>query len=69
MRGAGDAVRSIIISANSRLPTLENKQVLRILSRDELNLAELGIGVNGDSQTIRKKSFVVILCKSVYNGK
>lgn len=51
MRGAGDTVRSIIISANSRLATLENKQVLRMLSRDELNLAELGIGVNGDGRT------------------
>lgn len=49
MRGAGDAVRSIIISANFRLPALENKQVLCILSRDERNLAELGIGVNEDS--------------------
>jgi type IV secretion system protein VirD4 len=48
MRGAGDTVRSIIISANSRLALLENQQVLRMLSRDELNLAELGIGVNGD---------------------
>ncbi|MDE6626321.1 MAG: type IV secretory system conjugative DNA transfer family protein [Lachnospiraceae bacterium] len=51
MRGAGDTVRSIIISANSRLATLENKQVLHLLSRDELNLAELGIGVNGDGKT------------------
>ncbi|RGR49769.1 type IV secretory system conjugative DNA transfer family protein, partial [Agathobacter rectalis] len=32
MRGAGDTVRSIIISANSRLAFLENKQVLRLLS-------------------------------------
>ncbi len=51
MRGAGDTVRSIIISANSRLAFLENKQVLRLLSKDELNLAELGIGVNGDGET------------------
>lgn len=51
MRGAGDTVRSIIISANSRLATLENNQVLRLLSKDELNLAELGVGVNGDSKT------------------
>ena len=51
MRGAGDTVRSIIISANSRLATLENKQVLRLLSKDELNIAELGIGVNGDGKT------------------
>ena len=51
MRGAGDTVRSIIISANSRLAFLENKQVLRLLSKDELNLAEIGIGVNGDGET------------------
>ena len=51
MRGAGDTVRSIIISANSRLAFLENKQVLRLLSKDELNLSDIGIGVNGDSET------------------
>lgn len=51
MRGAGDTVRSIIISANSRLAFLENQQVLRLLSRDDLKLAELGIGVNGDGET------------------
>lgn len=51
MRGAGDTVRSIIISANSRLAFLENKQVLRMLSKDEMNLADLGIGVNGDRVT------------------
>lgn len=51
MRGAGDTVRSIIISANSRLAFLENKQVLELLSKDELNLAELGVGVNGDGET------------------
>lgn len=51
MRGAGDTVRSIIISANSRLAFLENKKVLRLLSKDELNLAEIGIGVNKDAKT------------------
>lgn len=51
MRGAGDTVRSIIISANSRLAFLENKKVLRILSKDEMKLADLGIGVNGDCET------------------
>lgn len=59
MRGAGDTVRSIIISANSRLAFLENKQVLRMLSKDEMNLAELGIGVNGDGET-RTALFCVI---------
>ncbi len=33
IRGAGDTVRSIIISANSRLALLENPQILRILSK------------------------------------
>ena len=47
----GDTVRSIIISANSRLAFLENKQVLRLLSKDELNLSDIGIGVNGDGET------------------
>lgn len=51
MRGAGDTVRSIIISANSRLAFLENRKVLRMLSKDDLKLAELGIGVNGDGET------------------
>ena len=51
MSGAGDTVRSIIISANSRLAYLENQQVLRLLSKDELNLAEVGIGVNADKKT------------------
>lgn len=51
MRGAGDTVRSIIISANSRLAFLENRQVLRLLSRDDLCLADLGIGANGDGET------------------
>ena len=59
MRGAGDTVRSIIISANSRLAFLENKQVLRLLSRDDLNLAELGTGVDGDGKT-RTALFCVI---------
>lgn len=51
MRGAGDTVRSIMISANSRLAFLENKKVLRLLSKDELQLADIGIGVNGDGKT------------------
>ena len=59
IRGAGDTVRSIIISANSRLALLENPQILRILSRDDLHLEELGIGVNGDEHT-RTALFCII---------
>ena len=59
MRGAGDTVRSIIISANARLAFLENQKVLRLLSRDDLNIAELGTGVNADKKT-RTALFCVI---------
>ena len=48
VRGAGDTVRSIIISANARLGLLENPQILRILDRDEMDIAEIGAGVDGD---------------------
>lgn len=56
---AGDTVRSIIISANARLALLENPQILRVLSRDDLKLEELGIGVNGDLKT-RTALFCII---------
>lgn len=59
MGGAGDTVRTIIISANSRLAFLENNKVLQMLSRDDLKLEELGIGVNGDEKT-RTALFCVI---------
>ena len=51
MRGAGDTIRSIIISANSRLAKLESRQVMRLLSKDDLNLEELGTGINADGHT------------------
>lgn len=49
--GAGDTVRSIIISAHSRLAFFENPKVRRILSRDDMDLASIGIGVDGDKKT------------------
>lgn len=48
VRGAGDTVRSIIISANARLGILENPQILRILDKDEMDIEEIGTGVDGD---------------------
>lgn len=51
MRGAGDTVRSIIISANSRLAFFENPKVRRILSRDDMDLSSIGCGKNGDGKT------------------
>ena len=48
VRGAGDTVRSIIISANARLGLLENPQILRVLDKDEMDIEEIGTGVDGD---------------------
>ena len=43
-RGATDTVRSIIISANSRLAYMQNEKVLRILDHDDINIPWLGEG-------------------------
>lgn len=59
IRGAADTVRSIVISANSRLAFLENPQILRILSKDDVNIPEIGVGRNGDGKT-RTALFCVI---------
>ena len=50
MRGAGDTIRSIIISANSRMAFFETKGVRRILSSDDMDFASIGIGWNGDGK-------------------
>lgn len=43
--GAGDTIRSIIISANARLTYLQNPEILRILDQDEMDIPFLGEGV------------------------
>lgn len=50
MRGAGDTLRSIIISANSRMAFFETKGIRRILSRDDMDFASIGTGWNGDGK-------------------
>lgn len=57
VRGAGDTVRSIIISANARLGILENPQILRILDSDEMDIPEIGTGIDGD-----KKKKTALFC-------
>lgn len=42
MRGAADTVRSIIISANSRLAPVQSEAILQILDDDEMNIPTLG---------------------------
>jgi len=51
MRGAGDTVRSIIISANSRLAKFENEQLLKLMSKDDMNIADIGNGKHSDGKT------------------
>jgi len=51
--GAADTIRSIIITANSRLSYLQNPNVLRILDKDEIHIPFMGEGVyeNPDRKT------------------
>lgn len=51
MRGAGDTVRSIIISANARLAAFDNPDLRRIFARDDFEMGTLGTGVNFDGRT------------------
>lgn len=51
MRGAEDTVRSIIISANSRLVNLENEEIIQLLDADDIDLVSLGIGIDGNCKT------------------
>lgn len=51
MRGAGDTVRSIIISANARLAPFDNPDLRRIFSRDDFEVGTLGTGLNLDGKT------------------
>lgn len=51
MRGAGDTVRSIIISANARLAPFDNPDLRRIFSRDDFEIGTLGTGIDLDGRT------------------
>ena len=43
MRGAADTVRSIIISANSRLAPVESEAILTLFDEDEINIESMGV--------------------------
>ena len=49
--GAPDTVRSIIIMCNSKFKFMGVAAAKRLFSEDEMNLYELGMGVNGDKTT------------------
>ena len=58
--GAADTVRSIIISANSRLAIFENEEIRRLLSKDELDLGSIGTGRVDGKENVRTALFCVI---------
>ena len=66
-RGATDTVRSIIISANSRLAFMQNEDVLRILDYDDMDLPFLGRGKNYDGKTITDLFCVIPDSDKSYN--
>ncbi len=45
MAGAGDTIRSVLISLNARMALLNNPEILRILDSDDMDIAALGEGV------------------------
>lgn len=67
IRGAGDTVRSIIISANARFAPFSNEELLRILDGDDIDLPSIGTGVNGDEKTKTVLFCVIPDDDSTYN--
>ncbi|MGF7019023.1 type IV secretory pathway TraG/TraD family ATPase VirD4 [Lachnospiraceae bacterium PF1-21] len=49
VRGAGDTVRSIIVSANARFDPFDNEELLRILDGDDIDLPSLAAGFHGNT--------------------
>ena len=66
-RGAVDTVRSIIISANSRLAFLQDESILKMLDYDEINIPELGRGVGYDSKKSSALFLVIPDSDTTYN--
>lgn len=60
MKGAGDTVRSIIISANARMSIFENEEVRRLLEKDELDLVSIGSGLVDGKENVKTALFLVI---------
>ncbi len=54
VRGAGDTVRSIIISANARFAPFDNEALLQILDEDELDLESIGTGISREGKKCKE---------------
>ncbi len=51
MIGAADTVRSIYSTLNSRMGKLHSPKIRRLLSDDDMDIASVGVGLNGDGKT------------------
>lgn len=60
MVGAADTIRSIIITANARMKVFENKELKRVLSGDDLDLASIGTGIVDGKKNVKTALFCVI---------
>ncbi|MDE6252585.1 MAG: type IV secretory system conjugative DNA transfer family protein [Lachnospiraceae bacterium] len=59
MRGAADTVRSIVITLDNRLSNMHIEELLDLLSEDEINIPDIGMGKNLDGKT-KTALFLVI---------
>ncbi len=57
--GAADTIRSVLITLQSRTRTLTSPKIRRLFETDDMKIAELGAGINGDQRT-RTALFLVI---------
>lgn len=66
-RGAVDTVRTIIISANSRLVYMQNEKLLRLLDHDDIDIPSLGVGVHGNKNKKTALFCVIPVTDKSYN--
>ena len=57
--GADETVRSVLMTANSRMMPFFNPEVLRIFTDNDIPLNEFGTGVDGDGKT-KSNLFIII---------
>lgn len=57
--GAADTIRSVLITLQSRTRSLTSPKIKRLFEADDIKIAEMGIGQNGDRQT-KTALFLVI---------
>lgn len=67
-KGAKDTIRSVIMCANSRLAFMNTPQIRRILSGNDINFADIGMGVGKDGKTKTALFFVIPANDKTYNS-